>query len=93
MMGIPIEGYSNTFCDNKSMFKNASLAESRLKKKRNSICFHRVREAVASGTLMPFKVKSGFNLADNLTKSLPPIKRLALRKFIIPQHNDSSSDM
>ena len=86
MFGIPIEGAANVFCDNESVFKNASMAESRLKKKHNSICFHRVRECVASAILMPYKVASEFNLADLLTKSLPAFKRLALRKMIMPSH-------
>jgi hypothetical protein len=86
MFGIPIDGPANVFCDNESVFKNASLAESRLKKKHNSVCFHRVRECVASAILMPFKVGTDFNLADILTKSLPAIKRLVLRKMIMPTH-------
>ena len=86
MFGIPIQGPANIFCDNESVFKNASYAESRLKKKHNSVCFHRVRECVASAILMPFKVGTDFNLADILTKSLPAIKRLALRRMIMPTH-------
>ena len=87
MMGVPINGYTNIFCDNESVFKNASIAESRLTKKHNSICFHRVRECVASQIIMPFKVDSQYNLADLLTKSLPSFKRLALRKLIMPEHH------
>ena len=86
MFGIPIDGAANVFCDNESVFKNASIAESRLKKKHNSICFHRVRECVASAILMPYKVASEYNLADILTKSLPAIKRLSLRRMIMPSH-------
>ena len=86
MFGIPIQGPANVFCDNESVFKNASFAESRLKKKHNSICFHRVRECVAGAILMPFKVGTDFNLADILTKSLSAVKRLALRRMIMPTH-------
>ena len=74
------------FCDNEAVFKNASIAESRLTKKHNSICFHRVREAVASRILMPFKVDSKYNLSDILTKSLSAEKRIAMRKMIMPEH-------
>ena len=87
MFGIPIKEYANVFCDNEAVFKNASMAESRLKKKHNSVCFHRVREAVASGILMPFKVESRYNLADILTKSLNAIKRVEMRKMIMPTHD------
>ena len=87
MFGIPIQGFANVFCDNRSVFLNASIAESRLSKKHNSVCFHRVRECVASGTLMLFKVDSDFNLADILTNSLNSIKRLNMQKMIMPEHN------
>ena len=87
MFGIPIEGSANVFCDNESVFINASTAESRLKKKHNSICFHRVREQVASNTITPFKVNTGYNLADMLTKSLPALDRKKLRYMIMPPHD------
>ena len=88
MLGIPIEGHANMFCDNESVFKNASIAESRLTKKHNSVCFHRVCESVASGITMPYKVHSDYNLADILTKSLPPHKQRFLRQLIMPNHSD-----
>ena len=83
MFGIPIEGPANVFCDNEAVYKNSSFAESTLKKKHNSICFHRVREAVAAGVLYVHKVESGSNLADILTKSLPGPKRKQLRSYIM----------
>ena len=86
MFGIPIDGYANLFCDNESVFKNATIAESRLTKKHNSICFHRVRECIASKTMMAFKVGTDFNLADILTKCLPGYKRKNLRSMIMPTH-------
>ena len=83
MFGIPVDGPSNVFCDNESVYRNASFAESSLKKKHNSICFHRVRECVASGTLIVHKVDTHFNLSDILTKSLPAKQRVELRKRIM----------
>jgi hypothetical protein len=71
MFGIPIDGPANVFCDNESVYKNASIAESQLRRKHNSICFHKVRETVASNIMIPHKVDSKENLADLLTKSLP----------------------
>ena len=53
------------------------------KKKHNSICFHRIREMVAAGIMVVLKVKSEFNLADILTKSLPPETRKRLRGLIM----------
>ena len=47
MMGIPIEGPANVFCDNEAVFKNSAFPESTVKKKHNSIAYHRTREAQA----------------------------------------------
>ena len=83
MFGIPVEEPSNVFCDNEAVYKNATFSESTLKKKHNSICFHRVRECVASGVMIVHKVNSSFNLSDILTKSLPAKERVALRSRIM----------
>ena len=83
MFGIPIIGPAITFCDNESVYTNVSKVESTLKKKHNSICFHRVREAVASGVCVVVKVGTDFNLSDILTKSLPPHKRKVMRSYIM----------
>ena len=37
MLGIPVEGPMNVFCDNEAVFKNTTIPESTLKKKHNSI--------------------------------------------------------
>jgi hypothetical protein len=87
MFGIPITGPANVFCDNESVYRNAAFAESTLKKKHNSICFHRVRECVASGVMIVHKVDTHFNLSDILTKSLPANQRIELRKKIMFTEN------
>jgi len=51
MFGIPLEGPVNTFCDNSSVVTNATMPESMLKKKHNSITYHCAREAIAAGVL------------------------------------------
>jgi hypothetical protein len=78
MFGIPIDGPANVICDNKSVITNAIIPTSTLKKKHNSIAYHRVREAVAAGTLRITKVHTSENLADLLTKPLagPHLKQL-----------------
>jgi hypothetical protein len=78
MFGVPIDGPANVFCDNKSVITNAILPESTLKKKHNSIAYHKVREAVAAQIIRVAKVKSEQNLADILTKPLsgPALKNL-----------------
>jgi hypothetical protein len=70
MFGIPINGASNVFYDSKSVVTNSTVPTSTLKKKHNAIAYHRVREAVAAGTLRIAKVHTSENLADLLTKPL-----------------------
>jgi len=64
MFGIPIDGSANVFGDNKSVVTNSTVPTSTLKKKRNSIAYHRVREVVAAGILRIAKVHTSENLAD-----------------------------
>jgi hypothetical protein len=71
MFVIPIEGPTNVFCDNEAVTKNATIPESTLKKKHNSIAYHRTREAVAAETICVTKEDGATNLADVLTKLLP----------------------
>jgi monomeric isocitrate dehydrogenase len=70
MFGVAIDGKIDVLCDNMSVVKNSSLPESVLSKNHTSICYHRVREAVAAGILWIAKVDSKDNLADLLTKQL-----------------------
>jgi hypothetical protein len=70
MLGIPIDGPSNVFCDNKVFVTNLTIPTSTLKKKHNGIAYHRVREAVSAGIQRKTKVHTSENLADLLTKPL-----------------------
>ena len=70
MFGIPIEGPTNVFCDNEAVFKNTTIPESTLKKKHNSICYHRCREVVAAKVMRVAKEGTLTNLADLFTKPL-----------------------
>ena len=79
MMGIPVDGATNVFCDNESVFKNATRPESTLKKKHNAIAYHRTREAVAAGIVRIAWEDGRFNIADVLTKLMPGPK---LRQLI-----------
>ena len=78
MFSIPIEGPTNVFCDNKSVFKNASIPDSTLKKKHISICYHRSQDTVASGTICIAKEGTTMNLSDLFTKPLPKVRRTFL---------------
>ncbi len=78
MFGILIQGPANVYCDNNGVVVNASHPESTLKKKHNSIAYHRVREAAAAGTIHVAKEDSTTNITDMLTKPLsgPRLKDL-----------------
>mmetsp|Transcript_24287 Transcript_24287/g.34811 ORF Transcript_24287/g.34811 Transcript_24287/m.34811 type:complete len:297 (-) Transcript_24287:210-1100(-) len=67
---VPIDGPANVMCDNNYVVTNASIPSSTLKKKHVAICYHRVREAVASGVLHVAWIETSQNLADMFTKSL-----------------------
>ena len=83
MFGVPIEGTTDVFCDNKSVVTNASVPTSILNKKHNSICYHRVREAQAAGTLRVGWIEGEYNKADLATKTtLSTSRRYALTASI-----------
>jgi hypothetical protein len=71
MMGIPIAGPCNVFCDNRSVFDNSTKPESVCNKKHNSIAYHRTREAQAAGTVRLAWESGETNCSDLFTKLLP----------------------
>ena len=75
MLGIPIDGPANVYCDNEAVYKNTSIPESVLKKKHHSISYHRCREAVAAGTMRIAKQGTEKNLADLFTNTLTVQRR------------------
>ena len=92
MMGVPIDGPcgtkygptnvcgpTNVFCDNESVVKNVTRPESPIKKKHNSIAYHKAREAIASGIIRVAKEDGSTNIADIFTKRLPT----ETRKFLL----------
>ena len=83
MFGIPIDGPTDVFCDNKSVVTSSSFPESTLSKKHNSIAYHRVREACAADTIRIAKEDSKTNLADVFTKPLPTPQRKFLLSRIV----------
>ena len=71
MMGVPVEGPENIFCDNEAVVQNTTVPESRLGKKHISICYNVVREAVAAKIGRVSKEPGDTNLADIETKLVP----------------------
>jgi hypothetical protein len=70
IFGIPIDGPTNSFCDNKSVVTNVANPESTLSKKHNSIAYHKVRECVAMKALRVSHEPGKMNCSDILTKFL-----------------------
>ena len=75
MFGIPIECETRIFCDNKAVVNSGTRPDCRLKKKHNSIAFHKIREYVAAGKALVYYEHSESNVADLLTKVLSVEKR------------------
>jgi hypothetical protein len=72
MLGIEVNKPSILLIDNQSVVSNTTLPSSTLKKKHNSIAYHRMREAVAAGIIKVGFIRSSTNIADILTKPLGP---------------------
>ena len=75
MFGIPIEGPTNVFCDNRGGVLKSSRPESTLQKKHNAINYHVVLESDAAGIMILGKEDGTKNLTDLLTKVLMGQKR------------------
>jgi hypothetical protein len=83
MFGIPIEGATDIFCDNESVYKNASRPESVLSKKQHSISYHSARESVAAKIVRIAKESTLSNLSDLFTKTMNrPRRELLLDRFM-----------
>jgi len=90
MMGVAIDGYCSTFVDNKSVVMNASLPESTLKKKSNSVAYHYCRSVSAADVFRVRWVATDQNWADMLTKVQSGSKRAELRgNVMFPGDNES----
>ena len=70
MFGIPVVEPGNTFCDNLSVVNNVSNPTLTLRKRHNSIAYHKVQESVAAGTQCIAFEPGCSNLANMLTKPL-----------------------
>jgi hypothetical protein len=75
MMGVPMDGTCDVFCDNQSVCLTAQKPETRLNKKHNAINYNWIREAAAAAWVRVAFEPGATNLADFLTKILPTGKR------------------
>ena len=76
MFGVPIDGPADVVFDHQSVVTNVSIPSSVLNKKYNYICYHRVRQAHTSGTILVGWISGEYNKADIGTKTTIPTKRL-----------------
>jgi len=83
MMGVPIKGPANVLVDNDSIVKNSTILSSTLQKKHHVICYHFVREAVASQIVHIAFIPSTENLADMFMKPLGAAKLKTLCQPIL----------
>ena len=67
MIGVPIDGSANVFCDNEAVYKNKITPESVLNKKNHYIAYHRCREAVATKNIMVAKQVTDNNISALFT--------------------------
>ena len=71
MYGVPLDGASWLFSDNKSVITSSTILHSSLNKHWNALSYHKVCKTVAGGFVCFEHIPSGDNPADILTKSLP----------------------
>ena len=68
MMGVPIEGPTYMFGDNKSVITSSTIPHSMLGKRHNMLSYHRCREAIAAGISKMFHMDGKQNPSDVMTK-------------------------
>jgi hypothetical protein len=83
MMGVALDGPANGFVDNEGVVLNSTIPSSTLKKKHNSVAYHKTRELVACNIIRIAKEPGETNLADVLTKGLGGPKHKYLMSRIL----------
>ena len=95
MLGVPIEGPSWIFGDNKSVITSSTIPSSMLKKRWNALSYYQVREAVAAGIVNVIHLPGIENPVDVLTKFLSHCVMYRLIKefiFWLAYHGISDQD-
>ena len=67
-LGVPVNGPSYMFGDNKTVVDTASIPHGKLQKRHNALSFHRTRFAIAAGILNFYHIPGKRNCADILSK-------------------------
>jgi hypothetical protein len=67
-LGVPLRERSYMFGDNESVVNSSIQPHAKLHKRHNALSFHRVREAIASGSIVFLHIPGENNPADILSK-------------------------
>ena len=79
MFGVPIDGTSWLFGDNKLVVTSSTIAHSTLNKCWNALSYHKVREAVAGNIVRFEHIPTGDNPANfTLAQSTGPCRTIAI---------------
>ena len=92
MLGIPLDGPSWLFDNNKSIVMSSTIPHSSLNKRWNTLSYHKVHEAITSGFIRFKHILSGNNPANILTKSLPWHKARVHVKPLLFWKGETSTD-
>ena len=68
---VNVDTASAVYGDNLGVIYNANIKDSLLKKNHVAVSYHKVRESVSAGIIVPINIASVDNFTDCLTKSLP----------------------
>ena len=69
-MGVILTGPSYIYDDNMYVIKNTQRLESTLKRKKNSICYHEIRDSVAMVESLTSHISTNFNHANIFDKDI-----------------------
>ena len=83
MLGVPLDGPADVFCDNSSVVQSSTFSASVLKKKHNAVSFHKVQETIAVGVMRVSHEGTASNLADLFSKTLPGLRHHLLSSHIL----------
>ena len=93
MFGVPIDGASWLFGDNKSVVTSSTIPHSSLGKRWNALSYHRCREAVAAGIVRFHHIAGDENPSDLLTKPLPHYKARVHLKPLLFWNGETNPDI
>jgi hypothetical protein len=92
-LGVPIEGHTILYGDNRSVVDNSTIPHSRLNKRHIALSYHRVREAICADIMMFVWLDSKHNPADILSKhwSRQTVSELLHSLLFMPSFAEDSS--